>query len=416
MCTGNTIPYCLSSSLHLAIFIYTLALTRLLTTRTDISLNNLTAMSAGQQPAQQPPAAFPQWQRAAMSSSSLSTNAAPNAQPRRQVPRRTSSYATVVPAASPLEPTGSFFGGKSAGVSALPVSSQLPHPPPTPLEYQTPTHLNLTPLRAHYLKRELVGGQLARELSALADPDALSIIGWPFDVRRSQSQSDAPTSNNNNPTQPTTNHLRRLGDDGEELDLPFLRFFLHHFVMTFPFLSQVDSKTFYSRKLQPFIESFMARNISMNEEREEATGTQTKRHKLAGKAEKHIGLLISSAVKLSDNNGREEVVRIVDVKSAPQPGTASPPPVPPKDSGSGALTPGSSKGIPPQQDVFQVNVVGVRTASTKGRLGMKSKHEEFLVRTSRPHAPDIFVSRRYGDFVSLSEMVRVLIVRRASRR
>lgn len=303
-------------------------------------------------------------------------------------PRRSSSYATVVPAATPLE-------------APISPSKLLPS---TPTEYLTPQHTQLTPLRAHYLKRELVGGQLARELSALADPNALSRIGWPFDPR-----PNAPS------------HTSR----DEEDDLPFLRFFLHHFVMTFPFLSQVDTKTFYSKKLQPFIESFLARNISLNEERTEEGGSETKRHKLAGKAEKHLGLLISSAVKLNDNNGREEVVRIVDVKSAPMPSTNSaPPPLPPKDSlsprssmsasSSSSPSASSTPSTPstphknhshPQQEVFQVNVVGVRTVVTKLRLGRKSKHEEFIVRTSRFGYPDVFVSRRYGDFVKLSEMV-----------
>lgn len=244
-------------------------------------------------------------------------------------------------------------------------------PAQTPTEYRTPQHTQLTPLRAHYLKRELVGGQLAVELNALGDPNALSKIGWPFDPRPP------------------------VAGDNDDSDLPFLRFFFHHFVMTFPFLAEVDSNVFYSKKLQPFIESFMARNISVNDEREEETGIQTKRHKLAGKAEKHVGLLISSAVKLADNEGREEVVRIVDVKSA----------VPPS-----AL--GATNAASPQQALFQVNVVGVRAVTERARLGRKVKHEHFVVRTSRANQPDVFVSRRYGDFVALSEMVRMY--RRAS--
>jgi hypothetical protein len=214
------------------------------------------------------------------------------------------------------------------------------------------------------LKRELVGGQLAIELNALGDPNALSKIGWPFDPRPPVADSD------------------------DDSNLPFLRFFFHHFVMTFPFLAEVDTSVFYSKKLQPFIESFMARNISVNDEREEETGIQTKRHKLAGKAEKHVGLLISSAVKLADNEGREEVVRIVDVKTA-APAAAGP----------------STTHTGPSQALFQVNVVGVRTVTERARLGRRVKHEHFVIRTSRANHPDVFVSRRYGDFAALSDMV-----------
>ena len=357
------------------------------------------AGAPGWQAALSPPlpnGAAPRQLRPNMSGSTATSS--PAAGPSLRIPpRRQSSYATVVPAASPLEHTsGKYFsGGKSS-------SSHDVHDVP-PEEYKTPAHLDLTPLRAHYLKRELVSGQMARELSALADPDALSIIGWPFDVKQPSSANASTTTDAAGATR-----LRKLDEDGDELDLPFLRFFLHHFVLTFPFLSQVDPKTFYSKKLQPFVESFMARNISLNEEREEETGQSTKRHKLAGKAEKHIGLLISSAVKLTDNQGREEVVRIVDVKSAP-------PPLPPKDAGSGgdhasaSHTAYKSQAIP-QPDAFQVNIVGVRTTYTKGRLGRKYAHDEFLVRTSRLNVPDVYVSRRYGDFAKLSEMVNAIVL------
>lgn len=333
----------------------------------------------------------------------MSTNLRPP-KPTRQVPRRASSFATVVPAAVP-------GGGESSSASFLDAagrdgildSSALPS---TPKEYVTPEHHDLTPLRAHYLKRELVGGQLARELAALSNPDALSIVGWPFERTQAYTQKlqqQARRAQQNGSASAT--------DDDEETDLPFLRFFLHHFVMTFPFLSQVDINTFYSRKLQPFITSFMARNISVNDEREEETGVQTKRHKLAGKADKHIGLLISSAVKLADNGGREEVVRIVEVRTAPVPSQisndAGPPPLPPKDAQPRASTssarPDASKAQVPHHG-FEVNVISVRTVTVKSRL-RKSKHEEFIVKTSRPNAPDVYVARRYGDFVSLSEIV-----------
>lgn len=66
---------------------------------------------------------------------------------------------------------------------------------------------NLSPLRAHYLKRELVALQLRREIADLSFPDALSILGPPF------SPASGPT-----------------GRQSKDLDLPLIRFFFHHFV------------------------------------------------------------------------------------------------------------------------------------------------------------------------------------------
>lgn len=348
--------------------------------------------------------------RAAPSASSSTPSRAGATSQQPPVPQRSSSFATVVPATTPLDSTSNTADPFDKAAF-----------PENPKEYVVPpSHTQLTPLRAHYLKRELVGGQLARELHALGNPDALSIVGWPFDdtrpperrlrnARLHQERSTAKAAvaaGGPSSAGLTGRSPHNGGDDDDDADLPFLRFFLHHFVMTFPFLSQVDTKTFYSRKLQPFIESFMKRNISMNEEREEETGQKTKRHKLAGKAEKHLGLLISSAIRLNDNRGREEVVRIVDVKSAPVP--------PPSSSSSGAATssatgqavPGTSATFMKASEAnFQVNVVGIRTVTYRNKLGRKTNHEEFLVRTSRNGQPDVFVSRRYGDFVRLAGMV-----------
>lgn len=373
--------------------------------------------------------------------------------PQRIVPPRRSSSAVVVPVEGTITPTALFgtssssghhtASGSAGGMQAHTdhILSKMPH---TPKEYLAPPpHTELTPLRAHYLKRELVGGQLAKELDGLGNPDALSVIGWPFTkTNHSKTQLDAYSTLNPTSTRAT---LSKRQEEEEDTDLPLLRFFFHQFVMTFPFLSEVDADIFYGKKLQPFIGSFMARNISMNEEREEETGITTKRHKLAGKAEKHLGLLISSAVKLNDNGGREEVVRIVDVKPAASPshdggvGSSSasspPPPLPPKDARnrrtstssvnsrtrtpSTATTPltatsqattnttssNSTDNSTLSQHGFSVNVVGVRSITTKHRLGRKSKHEEFLVKTSRPGYQDAFVARRYGDFVGLSQLV-----------
>ncbi|CAE7142361.1 unnamed protein product [Rhizoctonia solani] len=56
-------------------------------------------------------------------------------------------------------------------------------------------------------------------------------------------------------------------------------------------------------------------------------------------------------------------------------------------------------------EVFDVNVVAVRAITDKGRVRSKV-HEEFVIRTRRTGQPDVFVSRRYGDFKSLADELR----------
>ena len=57
-------------------------------------------------------------------------------------------------------------------------------------------------------------------------------------------------------------------------------------------------------------------------------------------------------------------------------------------------------------EAFSINVVSVRTQSTKTRMRTTKKHEEFIVRTRRKGEADIYVARRYGEFVRLAETVR----------
>ncbi len=52
-------------------------------------------------------------------------------------------------------------------------------------------------------------------------------------------------------------------------------------------------------------------------------------------------------------------------------------------------------------------MVSVRNVVTKGRIRSRA-HEEFIIRTRRGYGqPDIYVSRRYGDFARLAETLRV---------
>ncbi|WAQ89312.1 hypothetical protein PtA15_10A736 [Puccinia triticina] len=222
----------------------------------------------------------------------------------------------------------------------------------------------LTPLRAHYLKRELVTLQFAAELERLSTPHVLSLLGPPF--LPSHLFKDGTPIIPEQPSPPLSHH--------HNSDLPFLRFFFHRFVLSFPFLENVPS-TFFSHKLQPFVYSFFSRNITRTDDREE----ETKRQKIAGKVEKHLALIMAAAIKLADNRGQEQVVRVhpnIDPT--------------PNDDDAFVSTPIIN---PPDQ---------VRLKSR-----MRSKiHEEFVIRTRSQATGEVYVSRRYRDFFKLAESLR----------
>ncbi|KAH8105826.1 hypothetical protein BXZ70DRAFT_886429 [Cristinia sonorae] len=224
---------------------------------------------------------------------------------------------------------------------------------------------SLTPIRAHYLKKELIQLQFRREFKALLDApthnvSTFSYLGPPF-------------------TPPPK--------DGPRLDLPFLRYIFRQFVISFPFLAAAP-KNFFPEKLQPFLVSLLSRNLSstspMEEDSEESE--QIARYKVLTKLERNFTMVMTSATKLVEP---EEVVRLTQAdldrlehlarKRAAREGK--------------------------QKDTFEVNVVCVRTVVEKGRMRSKA-HEEFIVRTRRSKMQDVFVSRRYGDFRTLADELR----------
>ena len=164
------------------------------------------------------------------------------------------------------------------------------------------------------------------------------------------------------------------------------------FALTFPFLAAAP-KDFFPNKLQPFIASVVARNLSsatnLLESDEEAQ--QGDSQQMLTKAEKHLALLLGAAMKLVEN---EEVVRLSQAdltrieKAAER-----------------RRRKAEAKGGVARAEVFDVNVIAVRAITDKGRVRSKV-HEEFVIRTRRTGQPDVFVSRRYGDFKSLADELR----------
>ncbi|GAA5913816.1 hypothetical protein JCM6882_007707 [Rhodosporidiobolus microsporus] len=263
---------------------------------------------------------------------------------------------------------------------------------------EPPSHdpLLLTPLRAHYLKRELVTLEFVKELGALDSPGALSILGPPF-LPKSRFVNGVPGTA---PPPGSEAEAQERLEFEQSAELPFLRFVFHHFILSFPFLIACPP-TFFSHKLQPFVYSFVSRNISSSDDRE----VDTKRKRIAGKVEKHLGLIMSAAVKLTENDGREEVVRIEDDGTMHAGAPASQQEQSPPGLGFGTRKRGQLTTAEKKDEEFSINVVSVRNVVVKGRVRNKA-HEEFIVRTRRKGHDDVYVARRYGDFVRLAETLR----------
>lgn len=223
---------------------------------------------------------------------------------------------------------------------------------------------DLTPLRAHYLKKSLISAAFHRELDAITtqapNTSTFSYLGPPF----SPPPKDAPA-----------------------LDLPLLRYMFRQFILTFPFMAAAP-KDFYSDKLQPFMASVLSRNLSPTSPFEEGAEhtEQATRAKLLARLERNLALFVTSAVKLVE---REEVVRLTQVDLDRLE----------------ALSRKRQARNMRHRKVFEVNIVGVRTVQDRGRVRSRA-HEEFIIRTRRSHYEDVFVSRRYGDFKTLAEELR----------
>ncbi|KAJ3520718.1 hypothetical protein NM688_g9123 [Phlebia brevispora] len=224
---------------------------------------------------------------------------------------------------------------------------------------------DLTPLRAHYLKKELISLQFREELRALTvvplnNISTFSYLGPPF----APPPKDAP-----------------------KLELPFLRFMLRRFVLSFPFLASAP-KDFFPEKLQPFMASMLSRNLSsvspLDNTPEDTE--QIARFRLLGKLERNFAMLLTSGTKLAED---EDVVRLTqrDLDRLEM------------------LAKKRANHEQRMKKLFDVNVVCVRSVIEKKRVRNKV-HEEFIIRTRRRNQPDVFVSRRYGDFKTLANELR----------
>ena len=194
----------------------------------------------------------------------------------------------------------------------------------------SPSESDLTPLRAHYLKKSLIQLQFAREFTFLTSPgptnvSTLSYLGSPF----SPPPKDAPP-----------------------MDLPFLCYIFRQFVLTFPFMAAAH-KDFYSQKLQPFVAAVVSRNLASTSvfDDDDKDAEQATRKNITKKFERNASLFMGKATKLVE---QEEVVRLtqsdldrLDLLSKKRQARLA------------------KIG---DVDIFEINIVSVRTVLEKGRI------------------------------------------------
>lgn len=218
----------------------------------------------------------------------------------------------------------------------------------------------MTGKQEHYLKRELLSKQAQWEINELNSPTALQRFGAPF---RSEHGEVPP----------------------QESELPILRYIFVKHVRDFPFLDKAKEKEFWQDKLQVFLESFAGKQISSSEDRLE----ETKRRKLAIKAQKMVELMMVSGIGTS--SGFEERIRFSEIDIVD----------------SNAIDTGVIHSIPEGHYIngWDVNVAGVRLISVKRNI-RHHKHAEFLLRIKRKGELEHFVGRRYGDFSKLYRRLR----------
>jgi hypothetical protein len=212
--------------------------------------------------------------------------------------------------------------------------------------------LALSALRAHYLKKTLVELQFNHELAAITHSTSsgaspLSYLGPPFNPP----PKNAPL-----------------------IDLPLMRYIFRQFVITFPFMASAP-KDFYSSKLQPFVDSILSRNLSASSVIDDGSedSDQAVRKRIHAKTERALSLFISSSVKLAE---KEDVVRLTQADL---------------DRLEMLAKKRQARLQKLRGQVFEVNVVAVRTVVNKGRI--------------RSHVHEVYISTALLYSIEISDMI-----------
>lgn len=230
--------------------------------------------------------------------------------------------------------------GNEAATDAPPQSTKaIAANPMEALQANNPEEL--TPLRAHYLKKSLIQLQFERELEAITTPNphwpnvsTLSYLGPPF---------QPPPKN------------------APDIDMPFLQYMFRQFVLTFPFMASAP-KDFYSQKLQPFVASMISRSLSsssvLDDDDAESKGEKATRKKLLLKVERNLSLFLGAATRLVE---KEEVVRLTQADLDRLE----------------TLSKKRMAKLKKNRDWFEVNIVSVRTVVDKGRVRSRAHDVSF---------------------------------------
>jgi hypothetical protein len=228
-------------------------------------------------------------------------------------------------------------------------------------QFLPPSGQILTGKQEHYLKRELISREVHAEIQELNSPTALRRFGAPF---KSDFGEVSPVDS----------------------ELPILRYIFVNHVRNFPFLDKAKEKEFWQDKLQVFLESFANKHISSSGDRLE----ETKRRKLAQKAEKLVELMMVSGIPTA--SGYEERIRFSELEVVDR----------------GAQEQGLMVNMPEGNFIngWDINVAGVRTTSVK-RTVRYHQHAEFLIRVRRAGRPEYYIGRRYGEFQKLHKKLRI---------
>lgn len=135
-----------------------------------------------------------------------------------------------------------------------------------------------------------------------------------------------------------------------------------------------------------FLESFARKNISSSEDRLE----ETKRRKLALKAEKMVELMMVSGIPTA--SGYEERIRFTEMEVVDR----------------SANEQGLVVNVPEGRFIngWDVNVAGVRTTSVKRTLRYH-QHAQFIIRVKTKDGPEHFVGRRYGEFAKMRQQLQL---------
>ncbi|CAG8579369.1 6756_t:CDS:10 [Ambispora leptoticha] len=234
---------------------------------------------------------------------------------------------------------------------------------------ETQSNSQLSPLQAHYLKKELISRQIAKEVEIFS--------------KQLQTEEIAATIDNFN----------KEVTQSQSTQIPFLQFIFFKFIRTFPFLTNTE-KDFWEKCFE-FIKEFQKKNISGSSTRNEAT----KRRRLANKIIMHLTLLLNAACKTTAGKDQaitvdsfegeeEEIIMQEEINESEQQQNDI------EHAENNCLRNYLANG-------WEFNIIAVKTVTSK-RHFREHSHAEYVILTKRStdDAP-IIVARRYKQFRAL---------------